>query len=551
MNTRLIVLMLCICTLVYLLGMQIDLMDVDAAQYASISREMLANKSFLQVYDLGRDYLDKPPMLFWLSALSMKIFGINHFAYRLPSFIFALLAIYSTYRLARLYYKKEVALLAALILASCQAMFLILHDVRTDTMLMGWVICGIWQLAEWKQNKKFIPFTLGCIAIAGGMMTKGPLALMVPVFALGSDWILKRDWKAFVRWEYILGIIIIAILVLPMSYGLYQQFDMHPEKVLYNQNNVSGLRFFYWTQSFGRITGESTWKEYGSFSFLLQNMLWSFLPWIIFFLTAIVLEGYQLIKQRLNIQDNQEWISTGGFIITYCALGSSQAQLPHYIFIAFPFAAIVTAKFLYTLLFENSYPKLQNILSIIHKILFGLLWIALIVLLWWPFVQLTKTAALIALVFFAAFIVMLFAKKLPLPRILLLGAFTIMGINLFLNTAFYPALLQYQAGSVAGRFITKNHLPTSKVFIYDFPEGRSFHFYGQSVFAHLDSLQQMKKGDIILTDRNNLTAIDSAGFKVTVLQQGGDYHISMLSLRFLNPKKREGQLQKYVLAKLD
>ncbi len=145
MNTRLIILMLCICTLVYLLGMQIDLMDVDAAQYASISREMLANKSFLQVYDLGRDYLDKPPMLFWLSALSMKIFGINHFAYRLPSFIFALLAIYSTYRLALLYYKKEVALLAALILASCQAMFLILHDVRTDTMLMGWVICGIWQ----------------------------------------------------------------------------------------------------------------------------------------------------------------------------------------------------------------------------------------------------------------------------------------------------------------------------------------------------------------------------------------------------------------------
>ncbi|MBA2761467.1 MAG: hypothetical protein H0U39_05805 [Segetibacter sp.] len=183
-------------------------------------------------------------------------------------------------------------------------------------------------------------------------------------------------------------------------------------------------------------------------------MLWSFLPWIIFFLTAIVLEGYQLIKQRFKIQDNQEWISTGGFIITYCALGSSQAQLPHYIFIAFPFAAIVTAKFLYTLLFENSYPKLQNILSIIHIILFGLLWIALIVLLWWPFVQLTKTAALIALVFFAAFIVMLFAKKLPLPRILLLGAFTIMGINLFLNTAFYPALLQYQAGSVAGSFIT-------------------------------------------------------------------------------------------------
>lgn len=57
------VIFLCIST--YLLGMfLIPLMDVDAAQYASISREMLARNSFLQVFDLGKDYLDKPPMLF-------------------------------------------------------------------------------------------------------------------------------------------------------------------------------------------------------------------------------------------------------------------------------------------------------------------------------------------------------------------------------------------------------------------------------------------------------------------------------------------------------
>ena len=37
----------------------IPLMDIDAAQYASISREMLERNSFLQIYDLGKDYLDK------------------------------------------------------------------------------------------------------------------------------------------------------------------------------------------------------------------------------------------------------------------------------------------------------------------------------------------------------------------------------------------------------------------------------------------------------------------------------------------------------------
>jgi 4-amino-4-deoxy-L-arabinose transferase-like glycosyltransferase len=101
-----------------LLGVQlvgvfcIPLMDIDAAQYASISREMLERNSFLQIYDLGKDYLDKPPMLFWLSALSMKIFGIYDWAYRLPSFIFLILALYATFKFAKLKYNQTVAALA-------------------------------------------------------------------------------------------------------------------------------------------------------------------------------------------------------------------------------------------------------------------------------------------------------------------------------------------------------------------------------------------------------------------------------------------------------
>src|ERR1700679_564974 len=111
--------------IIYLIGFGIDVMDVDAAQYASMSREMLASGHFLQVYDFGRDYLDKPPFLFWVSSLSMKIFGVNNFAYRFPSFLFSLFAIFSTFKFASLYYKKEIAVLAAIVLASCQALFLI------------------------------------------------------------------------------------------------------------------------------------------------------------------------------------------------------------------------------------------------------------------------------------------------------------------------------------------------------------------------------------------------------------------------------------------
>ena len=63
-------------------------MDVDASQYAEISREMAQSGDYLHIYDRGFDYLDKPPFLFWASALSMKVFGINNLGYKFPSILF-------------------------------------------------------------------------------------------------------------------------------------------------------------------------------------------------------------------------------------------------------------------------------------------------------------------------------------------------------------------------------------------------------------------------------------------------------------------------------
>jgi hypothetical protein len=73
-----------------------------------------------------------------------------------------------------LFYKKEIAQLSAMVFASSQALFLITHDVRCDTMLMGWVALSLWQMAAWYQTGKWKHFFVAFIAIACGMMTKGP-----------------------------------------------------------------------------------------------------------------------------------------------------------------------------------------------------------------------------------------------------------------------------------------------------------------------------------------------------------------------------------------
>ena len=217
-------------SITYLSGINLPIVGVDASQYASISMEMSNNGSYLEVIHRGRDYLDKPPLLFWLSSLSFNIFGFENWAYRLPSLLFIYLGIYSTLRLGRLLYHRSVGYIAAIIFATTEAIFVISHDVRTDTILVSSVIFSVWTIIEFLEKEKRKYLILGFMGIGCAMLSKGPVGLMVPALALSTHFVIKKQWKNFLRWEWILGAFIVAVIISPMAYGLYTQFDAQPEK---------------------------------------------------------------------------------------------------------------------------------------------------------------------------------------------------------------------------------------------------------------------------------------------------------------------------------
>jgi len=533
---RVILLLICCAVLVWLVGWIIPLIEIDAAQYANISREMLISKNFLQFYDRSQDYLDKPPMLFWLSSISMRIFGINDAAYRFPSFLFALLSVYSTFRFASLFYSRRISWLSALVLATCQAMFLITHDVRTDTMLMGWVIFGLWQICEWYGNGKWENLLLASLAIAGGMMTKGPIALMVMVFALAPHFILKRNFRQLFRWEYLVMLLIIVVLLIPMSIGLYQQFDLHPEKVVYGKSGTSGLRFFFWTQSFGRITGESSWSENAHFFFLFQNLLWGFLPWTIFFIGGLIDDLTGIVRKKFLLSGNEEWITTGGFIITYCALGISRYQLPHYIYVVLPLAAVITGKWIDKLIYGDSLQKWRKPVLIFHVIVFSLLGIVLFLLIDMPFPPANILLISLLIICIVLFTIALIKKRIPLPTIIALPAVSILLINFFIDTGFYPKLLQYQAGVKLSEVIRERHLDKDRIYIFKINEDRTLHFYSNHFFVHVADPDSLRKADYIITSSHFLDSLNPNQF--TIVDSIQDFHVSALSLPFLNPSRR-------------
>ena len=60
--------------------------DPSESRYAEMARKMLETGNWLvPQFDYGTPFWGKPPLSFWLTAVSMKVFGVNEFAARLPS----------------------------------------------------------------------------------------------------------------------------------------------------------------------------------------------------------------------------------------------------------------------------------------------------------------------------------------------------------------------------------------------------------------------------------------------------------------------------------
>lgn len=521
-------------TVVYVLGLFIDVINVDAAQYASISKEMLQSGSYLIVKHCGEDYLDKPPLLFWLSALFFKIFGIHNWSYKLPSYLFTLLGIFSTYKLATSLYDKQVGKLSALILYTCQAFFMFNNDVRTDTLLAACVITATWMLYEFSQQNKWYRLLGGFLFIALGMMAKGPIGAVAPALAIGSHLLLKKDWKKLFNWKWLLGIPVVLLVLLPMCWGLYIQ------------HGWKGVEFFFWTQSFGRITGENVWRNDAGYFFFVHTFLWSFLPWSLFAVYALADTLIAFFKRRTL----PEYVSLFGFLLTFIALSLSKYKLPHYIFVVFPLIAILTAEIIETRILKE--PKVLKWFTRVHFVLFLVYVIATVLLFYvFPITDLWLPTVAVALIFAATYLYYLkIFNGLVIPLAIVATA-----LNFTLNAHFYPELLAYQPAKQAANILLKQANTEDKIYFYE-RKSPAFDFYFRSTNMtglHGNDLNNVGfvKGSWIYSEESNfINKLNESGIRVAEINELKNYPVQFLNIKFLNPASRDKAVKKAYLVKI-
>jgi 4-amino-4-deoxy-L-arabinose transferase-like glycosyltransferase len=382
-------------------------------------------------------------------------------------------------------------------------------------------------------------------------MTKGPIALMVPGLAFAIHFLIQRNWKQFFRWEYIVGVLIIGIILLPMCIGLYQQYDLQPGKLINGRPIESGLRFYFWTQSFGRYTGENFYHEMSHFTFLLENMFWSFLPWIFFFLPALFFALKELVKQKLRITNEQEFITTGGFLLTYLILARSQAQLPHYIFVVYPLASVITAKFLYDLFFLKKLVKWEKPFYYFHLFILGLLWMAIIAITGLVFTEVPILFPILAIVGFGIFIWVAAKKTALIPKQLVMALITSIGVNIFLSTTFYPNLLKFQMGNDAAKAIKEKRLNKEEISLYGIHNSNALHFYAKHIFPYKSNKELFRLNEKVLTSKDSIAVFKNLFPSATIVHEGNQFSVSLLTLPFLNPATRQGETPRYVIVDLD
>ncbi|MBK9336573.1 MAG: glycosyltransferase family 39 protein [Lewinellaceae bacterium] len=547
---------------VYLRGLFLDVMDVDAAQYASISMEMLQNGNWLQVQHRHADYLDKPPLLFWSSALSFALFGLHNWAYKLPSLLGAAAGVYATYRFCLLFYSKTTARHAAFILTACTGVLLLGNDVRTDTLLLGMTACAVWQLAVFfGTDRPSLACALGAGLFTGlAMLAKGPIGLIVPAFAVGTHLLLRRDWRRLADWRWLVGLVAVAVVLAPMCVGLYQQFDLHPEKTVNGRTGVSGLYFYFWEQSFGRITGENVWKNDTSPLYFLHVYLWAFLPWPILLAGALWRRFGALFQQKFRLPAGDEAFSIGAFVLTFVALSLSRYKLPHYIFVTLPWAAVLTARWLGQVLDSVAATSVAPeaaarfarystcivlvVLAATSALLLGFVFPTANILKWGIGLGLFGAAAAV------------FWRNSAADALVQSGVLALLGAAFVLNFHFYPNLLPHQSTAAVPRYARQNGIPADKMAFFN-RHGHALDFYAGYILKSMETPGQVRRAAAdsgafwLYTDAPGRAELDSAAVRYTPAATFQHFQVALLKPAFLNPAQRAESLQQVYLLKIE
>ncbi len=288
------------------------LFDLDEGAFSEATREMLKNGDYITTYLNGHLRFDKPILIYWLQLFSVKLFGLNEFALRLPSAIAGTLWAVVVYLFTKREFGEKVAFFSTLFMLSAIQINLITKAAIADSLLNLFIALEMFSIYLYYQNRKLSYLYATFLFMALGFLTKGPVAVLIPFVVSGLFFTIKGEWRLWLR--AILnpkGLLIFAIVALPWYILEYQAQGM------------TFIKGFFFKHNLQRFEA-SMEQHFGAWWYYIVVLFIGLLPF-----SFVLLKAFKEIK---------EWIKSDlmlylllWFSFVFIFFSFSGTKLPHYV----------------------------------------------------------------------------------------------------------------------------------------------------------------------------------------------------------------------------
>jgi 4-amino-4-deoxy-L-arabinose transferase-like glycosyltransferase len=300
------------------------LWEPDEARYAEIAREMVAGGGYLVPHLNYVVYVEKPPLLYWLTALSYHIFGVSEFAARFFPALFAVAGVAITAYFALRTFGRRHALLSGAILATTPLYAVMAQVLLTDMILaVLMTIANFALFMHWRQRSGGFGkwWWSAAVAMALGVLTKGPVAVALPVLAMLAFLAWQGELRGAIRrFHAIWGAIVIAAIAAPWFIAMILK--------------VPGYFDFYFVGEHLRRIFQASYSHGEPFWFYAPALAGGMLPW-----TMLV----PFLVWRAMIPNPARRFCVVCAIVIVGAFSCASAKLIPYILPAVPPLAILIA----------------------------------------------------------------------------------------------------------------------------------------------------------------------------------------------------------------
>jgi hypothetical protein len=304
--------------------------DVDAVQ-AQIARNMLTSGDFVTAHIDRIAYLEKPPLLYWVTAISYKIFGVHDWSARVPIVLSAIALCWLTVAFGIWAFGKRAGFYAGLCMATCVGLFLFTRIIIPDVMLTFTIALALWAFLRAIDNEEKHPLfwaALLAVNLGLGLLLKSLIGVVFPIaaallyLAFTRQLFSGRVWR---RLHPFLGTVIILAVAAPWHILATLR---NPPTFAWTLHSGPGdyhgfLWFFFINEQLLRFLNMRYPRDYNTVPrayFWLFHLIWMF-PWSVY-IPAIVKQSFRPVdragRARLLALC---WI---GFILVFFTFSTTQ-----------------------------------------------------------------------------------------------------------------------------------------------------------------------------------------------------------------------------------